>query len=48
MAEFTRGSPDGTLESEGLTWEGLAKDARDFLETCGNVGGLEMSPLYGC
>jgi len=25
---------------------GLTKDARDCLETCRNVGGLEMFPLY--
>jgi len=48
MAEFARESPNGKLEDEGLTLEELAKDARDFLETCGNVGGLEMSPLYRC
>jgi len=48
MAEFAHESPNGKLEGGGLALEELAKDARDFLETCGNVGGLEMFLLYGC
>ena len=40
MAELAHDSPDGKLEGEGLTWEELAKDARDCLETCRNVGVL--------
>jgi len=49
MAEFVKESPNTIrLEGEGSTWEELAKDARDCLEACGNVGGLEISPLYGC
>ena len=38
MAELANESPDGKLEGEGLSWEELAKDARDCLETCRNVG----------
>ena len=48
MAELAHESPNGKLEGEGLSWEELAKDARDCLETCRNVGGLEtMFPSYG-
>jgi len=48
MAELVHESPNGELEDGGLTWEELVKDARDRLETCRNVGGLEMIfPLYG-
>ena len=47
MAELAHESPNGKLEGEGLTWEELAKDARDCLETCRNVGGLEtIFPPY--
>ena len=42
MAELAHDSPNGKLEGEGLTWEELAKDARDCLETCRNVGVLKM------
>lgn len=38
MAELAYDSPNGKLEGEGLTWEELAKDSRDCLETCKNVG----------
>jgi hypothetical protein len=38
MSELARDSPNGKLEGEGLAWEELAKDARDCLETCRNVG----------
>jgi len=38
MAELAHSSPGGKLEGEGLTWEELAKDSRDCLETCKNVG----------
>ena len=41
MAELAHESPSGKLEGEGLTWEELAKDARDCLETCKNVGVLK-------
>lgn len=37
MSELAHDSPSGKLEGEGLTWEELAKDARDCLETCKNV-----------
>ena len=40
MAELAHESSSGKLEGEGLTWEELAKDARDCLETCKNVGVL--------
>lgn len=40
MAELAHGSANGKLEGEGLSWEELAKDARDCLETCRNVGVL--------
>jgi len=43
MAELANDSPNGKLEGEGLTWDELAKDARDCLETCRNVG-LFMVP----
>ena len=42
MAELAHDSRDGKLEGEGLTWEELAKDARDCLETCRRVGGLRV------
>ena len=38
MAELAHDSPNGKLEGEGLTWKELAKDSRDCLETCRNVG----------
>ena len=38
MAELAHDSPNGKLEGEGLTWEELAKDSRDCLEMCKNVG----------
>jgi len=40
MAELAHDSPNGKLEGESLAWEELAKDARDCLETCRNVGVL--------
>ena len=42
MAELAHDSPNGKLEGEGLAWEDLAKDARDCLETCRNVGVLNI------
>ena len=41
MAELAQDSPNGKLEGDGLTWEELAKDAKDCLETCRNVGCCE-------
>ena len=41
-AELAHDSPNGKLEGEGLDWEELATDARDRLETCRNVGVLDM------
>ena len=46
MAELAHDSRDGKLEGEGLTWEELAKDARDCLETCRRVGGLRVRLLF--
>ena len=43
MAELAHGSPNGKLEGEGFTWDELAKDARDCLETCRNVGALKVA-----
>ena len=43
MAELAHGSPNGKLEGEGLTWDELAKDGRDCLETCRNVGEKQRS-----
>ena len=42
MAELTHDSPNGKFEGEGLAWEDLAKDARDCLEICRNVGVLNI------
>ena len=42
MAKLTHNSPNGKLEGKGLAWGDLAKDARDCLETCRNVGVLNM------
>jgi hypothetical protein len=47
MAELARDSPNKKLEGGGLTWEELAKDARDCLETCRNVHVLTMVLLSG-
>ena len=38
MADLAHHSPNGKLEGEGMAWDELAKDARDCLETCRNVG----------
>lgn len=46
MAELTHESPDGKLEGKGLTWEELAKDVRDWLETCRTVGSLRVQILF--
>lgn len=46
MAELAQDSPNGKLEGEGLTWEELAKDSRDCLETCRNVGALDVFLLF--
>lgn len=43
MAELAHESPNGKLEGEGLTWEELAQDARDCLETCKNVGVIKVA-----
>ena len=41
MAEVAQDSQNGKLEGEGLTWEELAKDGRDCLETCRHVSILK-------
>jgi len=46
MTELTHKSSNGKLQGEGLALEELGKDARDYLETCRDVGGLEMFLLY--
>ena len=40
MAGLADDSPDGKLEGLGLSWEELAKDARDCLGTCRRVSCL--------
>ena len=42
MAELAHDSPNGKLEGEGLAWEDFAKDARYCLETCRNIGVLNI------
>ena len=48
MAELAHDSPNGKLEGEDLTWEELAKDARDCLETCRNVGVPRVAFFVWC